>query len=175
MDKFNIPPITLLAVVVVSMVVGAFGGVYAAVNSPEIEVKSTAISALKTCRPDTPKTEKCAMGVDMQLVSEKLTIPEYLTQDRNMNIARAKITAAREADGVIRFRPPHCGPLAHVVNHPKHGLLCVQNEGEWKNTDEFQSTLPPCTPPPGTPPGVLTMCAYSGGGKFVTYSASPAN
>lgn len=72
MNKFNIHPAALLAVVIASMVAGALGGAYAAVNAPGIEVKSTVIQAAKICQPDTPKTETCAIGVDLQLVAEKL-------------------------------------------------------------------------------------------------------
>lgn len=35
-------------------------------------------------------------------------------------------------DGVIRQVPGFCGPLAHTIVHSEYGLLCVQNEGEWK-------------------------------------------
>lgn len=72
MTTFNIKPIPLLAIVVASMLVGALGGAYAALNRPAIEVQTTVVSSDEICQPDTPKTEKCAVGVDLKLVAEKL-------------------------------------------------------------------------------------------------------
>lgn len=72
MSKFNVHPITFLAVVLASIVAGALGGAYAVSNAPGIEVETTVIPAVKTCQADTPKTEECAIGVDLKLLAKQL-------------------------------------------------------------------------------------------------------
>jgi len=49
------------------------------------------------------------------------------------------------ADGSIRQVPPFCGPLAHPIDHPKHGQLCVQNEGSWRTASAAGKAENPAT------------------------------
>lgn len=41
------------------------------------------------------------------------------------------VNGIRDDDGVIRFRPPNCGPEGYVIHDPKLGKLCAQ-KGSWK-------------------------------------------
>ncbi|MBP8276041.1 MAG: hypothetical protein KAX55_04025 [Propionivibrio sp.] len=82
------------------------------------------------------------------------------------------------SDGVFRRVPPYCGPEAHVITDPKYGQLCVQNEGVWRVATVAEAAapaVPTCLPLPGTPPGILDMCAHLLDGKTVIHSAPAAN
>lgn len=40
------------------------------------------------------------------------------------------VNGIKDADSVIRFRPPNCGPNGYVINVPKYGEMCAQ-KGSW--------------------------------------------